>query len=263
MTLDQPLPAALSPSRLADFQSCPRKYQHGAIERRHQPATYASVKGRFIHFLLERLMTNSPQERSIELARAAIPDAEVVILDEQARTDIALTDELLERLRRESNEVLASYFDMERPSEVKSEGVELRIEATIDDTPLLGIIDRLDRDATGALVVVDYKTGAVPNRRFDSYTFANSELYVALCEAHTGERPTSIRLLYVAHGSVLERRVSDPIIRARVDAARNAWTRINHYYRDGEFPATPSANACRFCAFQDLCRANGVPVVIR
>lgn len=263
MAFEQPLPTALSPSRLADFQSCPRRYQHGAIERRHQPATYASVKGRFVHFLLERLMSYPPHDRTIDLAREAMPDAEVVILDDQARTDIGLTEGLLEQLRHESNQILTTYFAMEEPSEVNTEGVELRIETTIDETPLLGIIDRLDRDATGALVVVDYKTGSVPNRRFDSYTFANSELYAALCHAHIGERPSRIRLLYVAHGSVLERPVNTPTIHARIGAAQNAWARINQYYRDGEFPATPSANACRFCAFKDLCRANGVPVVIR
>ena len=48
MSFDQPLPTSLSPSRLADFQACPRKYQHASVERIPQPASYASAKGRFV-----------------------------------------------------------------------------------------------------------------------------------------------------------------------------------------------------------------------
>ena len=43
-------------------------------------------------------------------------------------------------------------------------------------------------------------------------------------------------------------------------AATSAWNKINRYYEDGDFPATPSRSACRFCAFKDLCRSKGVPV---
>ncbi len=81
-----------------------------------------------------------------------------------------------------------------------------------------------------------------------------------LCEEKLGERPAKIRLLYVSQGETLERRVSEVVIRARATAATNAWEKIRRYYDDGEFPATPSKNACRFCSFRDLCRAQGVPV---
>jgi len=38
--------------------------------------------------------------------------------------------------------------------------------------------------------------------------------------------------------------------------------KINRFYDDGDFPATPSVNACRFCSYKDLCRANGVAVPV-
>jgi putative RecB family exonuclease len=152
---------------------------------------------------------------------------------------------------------------MEDPRTVQSEGVELRLGVTVGDTPLFGILDRLDRDENGELVIVDYKTGSLPNRNYDSHTFANAELYAVLCREKLGETPTKIRLLYVAHGRAIERDVSDVIIRARASAAAGAWVRINRYYEEGDFPATPSSNACRFCSFKDLCRSQGVPVPVR
>jgi putative RecB family exonuclease len=111
-------------------------------------------------------------------------------------------------------------------------------------------------------VIVDYKTGRLPNRNYDSSTFANAELYAALCEAKLGEQPKKIRLLYVAQGETIERNVTDVTVKARANFASTAWQRINRYYDDGEFPATPSKNSCRFCAYKDICRADGVPVPV-
>ena len=69
MTFEQPLPQSLSPSRLSDFQACPRRYQDASIERLPQPASYASAKGRFVHYVFEHLFLLDNSERTIERAR--------------------------------------------------------------------------------------------------------------------------------------------------------------------------------------------------
>lgn len=261
MAFDQPLPSALSPSRLSDFQACPRRYQHASIERIPQPATYATAKGRFVHYVFEHLFLLSANERTIDAARALVAPAVDEILTEDVRHEIDLDDAMLKRLLEETETIIIRYFEMEDPAKVASEGVELRIGVNVAGAPLFGILDRLDRDEDGSLTIVDYKTGRLPNRNYDSQTFANTELYAALCEAELGERPAKIRLMYVTHGEAIERPISIVNVNARAQAAVSAWTKINRYYDDGEFPATPSKNACRFCSFKDLCRSNGVAVV--
>ena len=171
-----------------------------------------------------------------------------------------MDDAMLERLLAETEEIITKYFEMEDPRAINSEGIELRLGVTVNDAPLFGILDRLDRDPDGSLVIVDYKTGGLPNRNYDSQTFANSELYAVLCQEKLGERPAKIRLLYVAQGETIERNVTEVVIKARASAASGAWERIKRYYDDGDFPATPSSNTCRFCAYKDLCRSEGVPV---
>ncbi|HUZ42676.1 MAG TPA: PD-(D/E)XK nuclease family protein [Acidimicrobiales bacterium] len=262
MTFTQELPRSLSPSRLSDFQACPRRYQHTSIERIPQPASYASAKGRFAHYVFEQLFNLSPDERTIERARTFVPAAVEVILTEDVRTDIAMDDALMAQLLQETEEIITTYFQMEDPTTVTSEGVELRIGVTVDGTPLFGILDRLDRDHDGSLTIVDYKTGGLPNRNFDSHTFANAELYAALCEAELGEQPKKIRLMYVAKGESIERNVSEVVVKARSQSAANAWERINRFYENGEFPATPSVKACRFCSFKDMCRSKGIAVPV-
>ncbi|MGH9019574.1 MAG: RecB family exonuclease [Acidimicrobiales bacterium] len=260
MAFTDALPAYLSPSRLQDFRACPRRFQHSAIERVRQPATYATAKGRLVHHVFEHLFALDAAERTIDAARGLVADAVVAVLSDDVREEISCDETMLARLLSETEAILVTYFAMEDPGSVSAEGVELRLTAQVDGVPLLGILDRLDRDAEGNLVVVDYKTGSLPNRKYDSMTFANAELYAALCEAGLGERPTLIRLLYVAHGESIERRVTDPVLRARREAAAAAWQRILRYYAEGEFPATPSASTCRFCAYRDRCRAAGVAV---
>ncbi len=262
MTFTQELPRSLSPSRLSDFQTCPRRYQYASIERIPQPASYATAKGRFAHFVFEELFKLPPDERTIERTRDFVPAAVEAILTEDVRADIGMDDAMMHRLLEETGEIITTYFQMEDPTTVSSEGVELRLGATVDGAPLFGILDRLDRDTDGSLTIVDYKTGGLPNRNYDSQTFANAELYAALCEAELGEKPTKIRLMYVAKGESIERDVSDVVVRARTQSAAHAWERINQFYVDGEFPATPSVRACRFCSFKDLCRANGVAVPV-
>ncbi len=261
MAFDQPLPQSLSPSRLADFQACPRRYRHASIDRIPQPATYATAKGRFVHFVFERLFLLPASARTIDAARSFVEPAKEEILTAPVREEIQLDDAMLERLLAETDAIISRYFEMEDPATVTSEGVELRIGVTVAGAPLFGILDRLDRDPDGSLTIVDYKTGSLPNRNYDSQTFANTELYAALCEEELGERPTKIRLLYVTHGESIERPVSVVNVGARARTAVSAWTKINRYYSDGEFPATPSKHACRFCSFKDLCRSNGVAVV--
>jgi putative RecB family exonuclease len=262
MTFTQELPRSLSPSRLSDFQTCPRRYQYASIERIPQPASYATAKGRFAHFVFEQLFMLAPVERTIERARGFVPAAVEAILTDDVRTDIAMEDDMMQKLLKETEAIITTYFQMEDPTSVTSEGVELRLGATVDGAPLFGILDRLDRDDDGSLTIVDYKTGGLPNRSYDSQTFANAELYAALCEVELGEKPTKIRLMYVAKGESIERTVTDVNLRARSRSAADSWERINRFYEDGEFPAKPSVNACRFCSYKDLCRANGVAVPV-
>ena len=260
MPFEQSLPKSLSPSRLNDFQSCPRKYQHASIERLPQPASYASAKGNFAHYIFEHLFKLPATDRTIEQARSFVSPAIDSVLTDQVRVDIDLTDAKFDELLQETEEIIVKYFEMEDPRSVTHEGVELRMGVTIDGAPLFGILDRLDRDEDGNLIIVDYKTGGLPNRSFDSSTFANAELYAALCKEKLGELPVKMRLLYVAHGEAVERNVTEVNVKAREKAAATAWQKINTYYNDGEFPATPSKNSCRFCKFKDLCRSEGVPV---
>jgi len=259
MSFDQPLPSALSPSRLKDFQECPRRFQYSNVERIRQPATVATTKGNVVHHILEHLFHLPPEQRTHDAAlslREAAFDNEVT--DEiQADIDWATCEA---QMRRDVDAILTTYFEMEDPTSVAAIGVERNIEATINDAPLRGILDRLDQNDDGSLTIVDYKTGKPPRAGYENDAFANSQIYAALCEAEVGQLPRNIRLLYVTHGSTLDVPVSPVVVSARAKSAATVWQRINTFYADGEFPADPSPRNCRWCAYKDVCRERGIDV---
>jgi putative RecB family exonuclease len=269
---DHPLPRALSPSRLNDFQACPRKYEYSAVRKIKQPASYASVKGRFVHAILEYLFGLPADERTIDRATSpeALARAQAVVITDDVRLDLTYDSALEAKLLAETSTIIATYFAMEDPTQVvlatvdDQPGIEIGIREEIQGAPLYGILDRLDRDSDGGLVIVDYKTGSVPrNENYLSSAFANAALYVELCKAKLSETPVKIRLLYVGAGRAVERTSAEIFPEARAHAASRAWSRIGAAYEAGDFPATPSASACRFCPedYKALCRADGVKVV--
>lgn len=260
VTFERPLPGSLSPSRLQDFQACPRRFQHASIDRIAQPATRATAMGRFVHYILEQVFKLDAEQRTADATSTYVDDAITNILTDDVRTDIGLTEVTQASFVREGERIARNYFDMEDATARVVVGIEQRLNVEIDGVPLVGILDRLDREDDNSLTIVDYKTGRAPNPNYLSSVFANTELYAAMCAEAMGETPERIRLFYVGANEVVERPVTPVVIQARRRAASAAWTSITQMYDAGHFPATPSTNTCRFCAYKSLCRDNGVAV---
>ena len=216
--------------------------------------------GRFVHYILEQIFKLDANERVAERTQHFIDDAVTQILTEDVRNDIGLTDTTQAAFVREGESIAKNYFDMEDATSRTVIGIEQRLNVEIDGVPLVGILDRLDREADNSLTIVDYKTGRAPNPNYLSSVFANTELYAAMCAEALHETPERIRLFYVGANEIVERTVTPVVVQARRRAAATAWESINQYYENGLFPAKPSANTCRFCAYKSTCRENGINV---
>ena len=80
-------------------------------------------------------------------------------------------------------------------------GVELRVSATTDDGVMIrGIIDRLELDDDGELVVTDYKTGRAPHPNYERKSLSGVQFYAFLCESVFGRIPAAVRLVYLKSG---------------------------------------------------------------
>src|SRR3989440_11331166 len=63
---------ALSPSRAADFMTCPLLYRFRTIDRLPEPPTTATARGTLVHAALERLFDLPAAGRTPEAARGLL-----------------------------------------------------------------------------------------------------------------------------------------------------------------------------------------------
>jgi putative RecB family exonuclease len=253
-----PLPTALSPSKIATFTECPRRFQYSAIERLIEPPTIWTLKGTLVHAALERLFSLDAPDRSLAAALSALDDAvhapefvaELGALNLEPPEDRRFVDD--------AATLVTSYFELEDPREVDAVGVELRVDTELQlggsDEPLRlrGIIDRLDRDETGALTVVDYKTGRAPWPGREREKLAGVETYALLCERVLGVRPVAVRLLYLRDRLIVEREISEREVSRQERRATAVWRAIGKAHSVGSFRPQPS-RLCAYCAFNDRC----------
>src|SRR6202035_4667248 len=69
---ETPTGPALSPSRAADFMTCPLLYRFRVIDKLPEPPTTATARGTLVHAALERLFDLPAAERTPEAARALV-----------------------------------------------------------------------------------------------------------------------------------------------------------------------------------------------
>lgn len=261
------LPPTLSPSRIATFTECPRRFQYTAIDRLEEPPSVWTLKGTLVHAALESLFSRPAAARTEGLAHDALRAAATSEWFEAGAQILALEGEARERFVGDAGDLLAAYFRMEDPTAVDAVGVELRISAELDGmTPssplaLRGIIDRLDLTDQG-LVVVDYKTGRSPAPGRERERLAAVETYALLCERALGQRPVAVRLMYLRDELVVERMVSEREVARQERRAVEVWRAIGRAHAAGEFRAIPS-RLCAYCAFNDRCEAAPRAVVER
>ncbi len=250
------VPTSLSPSRVESFTSCPMAFRFSSIEKLPEPPSAHLTKGSLVHLALEFLFQRPPAERT--------PDEAVVCLDEAIAeyrhhpdfTLLELTEAQQQSFFTDCHNLISSYLAMEDPTQVRAIGLELRIHAPVGDLRLVGIIDRLELDDDGELVVTDYKTGRAPGPRYEQGRLAGVHFYSFLCEQVFGRRPSKIRLMYLKTGETIEAIPSQQSVRFITTRTTAVWKAVEKACVTGDFRPRPGA-FCASCSFQKWCPAFG------
>ncbi len=252
-----PVPTSLSPSRVESFTNCPLQFRFASIERLPEPPAPHAVKGSLVHRALELLFIEPPESRTPEVARSCVERAAAEFAAGDAEfLQLELGDEERAAFIADAGELVEKYFAMEDPSQVREIGLELRLEASLGNLGLRGIIDRLELDGDGELVVTDYKTGRAPMRDREQSRLGGLNFYALLCERVLGRRPARIRLMYLRSGETIEAIPTEQSVRflgRRTEAVFQAVEKACH---SGEFRPRQGA-LCAFCSFQAYCPAFG------
>ena len=248
------VPTSLSPSRVEAFLSCPMAFRFASIEKLPEPPGIHTTRGSVVHRSLELFFAEPAARRTAARLEVALDAALAEYRSHPDLLGLGLDAEQAAVFDGECRQLIANYLRMEDPTAVREIGVELRLEAKVGELALRGIIDRLELDADGGLVVTDYKTGSAPSANYEQKSLAGVHFYSFLCERVLGRRPTAIRLMYLRSGETITAWPSAQSVRFITTRTEAVWKAVERACRTGDFRPRPSAR-CDGCAFRRWCPA--------
>jgi putative RecB family exonuclease len=249
-------PRSLSPSSTSAFKSCPLAYRFSYLDRLPEPPSIWTSRGILVHRCLELLLDRPAPERTLEAARADVATATLELSADPELAGLELSDEEWERFHADVWTLVERYFELEDPTTVRPIGLELKLEADLGHVRLRGVIDRLDLTDDGELVVVDYKTGAVPSEQWEARSLAGVHVYALLCERMLGRRPARVQLYYLSRPEAIIATPTDQTITGVERRTTALWSAIARSCEREDFRPHPG-RLCDFCTFKPYCPAHG------
>jgi putative RecB family exonuclease len=256
-----PLPTSLSPSKVSSFTDCALAFRFSAIDRLPDLPSVAATRGTLVHAALERLFTLDAPDRTLSAALQCLTAASAEIRSDPEFASLGLDAEAEAGFVAEAEVLLRKYFHLEDPTAITPIGIELKLEVELSGLRLRGIIDRLELDADGELVVTDYKTGKAPGERQEQQRLAGVAFYSLLCERLFGRRPARVQLLYLADPVAI---ISTPTDRSTRGVERKlaaVWTAVERACEREDFRPNPS-RLCDWCGYKAYCPSFGGSIAL-
>jgi putative RecB family exonuclease len=251
---------SLSPSRAGDFMTCPLLYRFRVIDRLPEEPSPAATRGSIVHAVLEDLFELPARGRTLQAAQSLVADAwaRMLATDEELAAFFAdddgtrATDWL-----QGTDDLLATYFELEDPRRLEPADRELEISVTLADGLVLrGIVDRLDVAADGAMRVVDYKTGKAPRIDFEQRALFQMRFYALALWRLKGAVPRLLQLMYLTDGQIIRYEPDEPDLLAMERKLAALAAAIERATQTGDWRPRPS-RLCDWCSHRELCPAWG------
>jgi putative RecB family exonuclease len=279
-TAEEPSLPSLSPSRAADFKTCPLLFRFRTIDRLPELPSPDQVRGTLVHAVLERLFDLPAAERTPQRAAELVgPQWERLQAEQEELAGLftggtepgaevagqtSLTDKLADNEAPSDADFLASatsllqgYFAVEDPRRLEPAERETLVAATVEDRLVIrGYVDRLDVSPTGEMRVVDYKTGGAPREAFEARALFQMKFYALVLWRVHGVVPRVLRLLYLRDAEVCDYSPDAEELLRFERTLLALWEAIERAKLTGDFRPRPS-RLCGWCAHQAHCPAFG------
>jgi DNA helicase II / ATP-dependent DNA helicase PcrA len=243
MTADEEL--LLSHKQVDDYQTCPLKYRYVHLLRvpilRHHTVVYGSTIHAVVEFYLKR---------RVEGNYTALEDL-LAEYDKKWLNQGFLTWEHQEARKLAGREALTRFWHQEEAEGIKPTHIEKDFAFSVGPNRVRGRFDRVDEDLLGA-TVIDYKTSEVTKQRDADRRVATSlqlKMYALAWREMSDRLPQRVELRFIESHVTGSHTPTDNDADAAVDAVRAAADGI----RARRFDATPSRQACRYCAYSQIC----------
>jgi putative RecB family exonuclease len=248
----------LSPSRAADFKTCPLLFRFRTIDRLPERPSVDAVRGTLVHAVLERLFDLPAAERTPSAAADLVAPQWLRLRAERPElVDLLAEGGPTEGFLTEARALLERYFDLEDPRTLEPAERETLVETTVGEAlALRGIIDRLDIAPGGEVRVVDYKTGGAPRAAFEARALFQLKFYALVLWRTTGTVPRVLRLLYLKDVEICDYSPDAEELMGFERTLLALWRAIERATAERDFRPRPS-RLCDWCDHQALCPSFG------
>ncbi|MEO6987592.1 MAG: PD-(D/E)XK nuclease family protein [Aquihabitans sp.] len=250
------LPATLSPSKVSSFTDCALKFRYANIDRLPEPPSEAATKGTLVHLALEHLFEREGPERTTSAADVDFDRAVAEMRDDPEFAELGLDAAAEADFFTDARRLLHRYFEVEDPTTITPIGIEIMLEARVGDLRLRGIIDRLELDANGGLVVTDYKSGRSPGPAYQQGRLGGVTFYALLCQELFGVLPAKVQLIYLADATTITTSPTEQSTRGLRNKVSALWQAVERACEKEDFRPRPGP-LCNWCAFHAYCPAQG------
>jgi putative RecB family exonuclease len=266
-----PLPASLTPSKVSTFKECALAFRLSVIDKLPEPPNVHAFRGTVVHRALELLMWEQPEgQRTQQAAFANLRRALDELLEGPEGALLGLAGQELEDFVDEAHELVRNYFVLEDPNDARVIGTELRLQVDLSSPGeplprdesgprrlrLRGVIDRLELDEDGELVVTDYKTGKAPGQTQEQARLGGVHFYAFLCQRVLGRRPARVQLLHLREPLAICSVPSEQSIAGLELQATAIWAAVRRACYLDDFRPKPGP-LCDWCGFHAYCPAMG------
>lgn len=242
----------LSPSRASQFKTCPKQFKFANIDKIKEPTTEVQAKGTTVHQALEDLFDLPPEERNTEKLHNLFREAWTKVRGNDEHHNLFSSVEEEREWGLDGLKLLNNYMSIEDPTSFEPLERERWVRGSIEDLNLRGILDRMDRNNKGELVIVDYKSGKAPLAKYKEPRFFALKLYALLIQKELGEMPSELKLIYLKNSTIHTLKVTqDSLDQVKIEVLE-IWNNIKKAFETNEFPATKNA-LCDWCYYKPIC----------
>jgi DNA helicase-2/ATP-dependent DNA helicase PcrA len=235
----------ISHKQVDDYQTCPLKYRYVHLLRvpilRHHTVVYGSTIHAVVEFYLKRRVEGNYTSLEDLLAE----------YDRKWLNQGFLTWEHQEARKAAGREALTRFWHQEEAEGLKPAYVEKDFAFSVGNNRVRGRFDRVDEELLGT-VIVDYKTSEVTKQKDADRRVAESlqlKTYALAWREMTGRLPQRVELRFIESHVTGRHTPADADADEAIAAVRAAAAGI----RARRFDATPSRQACRYCAYGQIC----------
>ena len=243
----------LSPSRASQFKTCPKQFKFSNVDKIKEPTNLVQAKGTTVHQALEDLYDLPNDQRTPEVLYDLFRKAwsNVRGNDEHVNLFDSIEDE--RELGQEGLNLLHNYLKLEDPQKLEPLEQERWVRGSIEDLNLRGILDRMDEDKDGNLIIVDYKSGKAPMAKYKEPSFFALKLYALLIRDEIGVTPKELKLIYLKNSTIHTLKIDDTMLYEAKVEILSIWQDIKNAFENNEFPATKNALCKDWCYYKPIC----------